>query len=62
MTKEEYLNILKTGNPIYNHVWWFKMRKNGSVFGGCVNPDCCQIDYDTFEDMWTNYDLEGWHD
>ena len=52
---------MKTGNIVHNHVWWFLMyKKNGKIIGGCSEPDCCQLEYSNFDEMYENYDEENW--
>ena len=61
ISKEKLLEAMKTGNIVHNHVWWFLMyKKNGKIIGGCSEPDCCQLEYSNFDEMYENYDEENW--
>ena len=60
-TREELLKTLKAGRLVYNHAWWFQMHDDGNIFGGCDEPDCCQLEYDNFDDMYDDFDKEDWH-
>jgi hypothetical protein len=62
ITKEELLKAMKEGKMIYNHCWWFKMKKNGSIYGGCSEPNCCDLIYENFDELFNEYEGEDWYE
>lgn len=62
MNKDEVLKKLKDGECVYsNNTWWLRMKEDGSIIGGCYEPDCCHIEYENFDEMWRHgYDADGW--
>jgi hypothetical protein len=60
ITKKQLLKSLKDGKTIYNYVWWFIMFDNGTIIGGCPEEDCCQWEFNNFEDMYKNFDKKDW--
>lgn len=61
LTKDEVLKKLKAGEYVFNYVWWFNMKENGSIHGGCDDPDCCDWDFETFDGMWNEFDSLKWN-
>ena len=62
LTKDDVLKKLKEGKTVYNHVWWFCMNEDESIYGGCDELDCCEWEFASFEEMWNNdiFDICNW--
>lgn len=61
MSKDEVFKKMQNGEIVYNYAWWFQMnQKNGRIFGGCDDPDCCFFEFDNFEEMWRSFDENKW--
>lgn len=55
MIKEEAQKILKSGKVLYCPTWYFNSCDGEFVYGTCGYDDCCQTDFDTFDEFWKWY-------
>ena len=55
MKKEDAHKALLDGETLYVPTWYFTMYEDGRVYATCGEDNCCENDFDTFDEFWDWY-------
>lgn len=45
---------------VTNDIWWFHKVNDNLILGGCDDPNCCDWQFETVEDMYNYFKKDLW--